>query len=120
MADIPLPSNPEHCYVWTEAEKVVIREYAAAVSAADNAALQTTLADSRAYVERLTQRVGEVLADNAALREEVAAMKKSWGMLADATIEFCEHLKPEMNPSDAAMVDKLREIFDAGLKGADK
>lgn len=71
MNNVPLPEpdqifEQQHYY-----GGIKMHAHAAAVSAADNAALQTTLADSRAYVERLTQRVDGVLAENAALRAEL-------------------------------------------------
>ena len=48
-----------------------------AYSDSENAALQSTLADSRAYVERLKGRIDEVMAENAALRAELESLQGS-------------------------------------------
>ena len=49
---------------------------------------------------------------NGRLRTEMATMKKSWTMLADAAIIFAEHLKPAMSSENAALTMRLREIFE--------
>jgi len=61
---VPLPSNPEHCYVWTEAEKVVIHAHAAAVSAAECAPLMTE-------IEALRQDGSKLVAERDALLNNI-------------------------------------------------
>ena len=66
---VPLP-EPDMSYVIDGPAKYnaqQMREY----SDAENAGLQTTLADSRAYVERLKGRIDEVKAELATLRAVV-------------------------------------------------
>ncbi len=75
--------------------------------AADNAALQTSLADSRAYVERLKSRIDEVVADNAALRKNVERLKTV--PMKYRRMEFNAQLQNE----NAALRERIKVLEDA-------
>jgi GAF domain-containing protein len=56
---VPLPMHPDpHTYQWTDAEIATMREYAAAVSAADNAALREALQYAIKQVPELATVLG--------------------------------------------------------------
>jgi hypothetical protein len=51
----PLPSHPEHAWLWTEAEKMMIRAYAAQAVAVEREAC-ADICDQHASAEGIAQR----------------------------------------------------------------
>ena len=124
MADIPMPEPARVAPVLGVIQNVYTAEQMRAYAAADNAALRAELANARAAdihsCHAGCTRAGCVNArlreERDQLRDEIKAMRKSWEMLANASIEFAEYLKPRMNPQKATMVGKLRKAFDVARK----
>ena len=87
MADIKLPPLPVPTLIADSPAGHTAAYSPAQLRARDievaKAVLQTTLADSRAYVDRLKERIDAVMVENAALREQVRELEEAQAYVID-------------------------------------